>query len=88
MITNSAQRERRRRAEDMEMRQQPCFPSYFIGYSRPRYSSLERKMGGHKALRAGGRGGGCRAERSRSTARNTAVLEQLIASLLVSWLAR
>jgi hypothetical protein len=67
MITNSAQRERRRRAEDMEMRQQPCFPSYFIGYSRPRYSSLERKMGGHKALRAGGRGGA--AERSARGAR-------------------
>jgi hypothetical protein len=35
------------------------------------------------------RGGGGAAERSEATVpRNTAVLEQLIASLLVSWLAR
>jgi hypothetical protein len=38
-------------------------------------------MGGHKAHRAGGGA-------ERSEARNAAVLEQLIASLLVLWLAR
>jgi hypothetical protein len=53
---------------------------YFDRLSLP-YGRVERKMGGHKALRAGGglpkRGGGrCRAERGYGIRRNTSVLEQ------------